>query len=109
MPSLEELLEYYDEGQVDAPLIKGLLYEVTADELSKHAKSKAREYIKRAEGLDAGAKSAIEPNHGVSLVTQAKYQRERAAFFTWAADHFIEDAVYRLNFEEITLLELAIP
>ena len=124
MPNLDELINYYIENEKDCETVKGLVYEVDADELSTHAKARAEHHVKKADlftkqvdelrgSLDDMPKPASGKAYSNSnsdpvetLAENARHHRNRAAYFAWIADHFVDGAMYRLSESDLTLLEL---
>lgn len=107
-------------------IIEGLKIQVSSEELEQHLRDRAahhaarREfYLGQARNLDSGiheleldeeAEAMAFSNSGrgdprQSMRAAAKTHEERQAFFTFLADHIVQDVTYQLTESEFLKLE----
>ena len=95
-------------------MIEGLKIEIPTEELRAHIEGRARHHREKAEwyegqvrNLRAGGLSEhhVSNDPVSSLERSEDSHRERAAFFSFLAEHLIEGETYRLTEDDLARLE----
>ena len=96
-------------------MIEGLQIDISSEELKVHLAERAKYHRERAEWYNAQATSLrdglrithVTNDPVISLEDSTKRHQDNSAYFSFMAEHIIEDEIYRLPQDDLGRIELA--